>query len=228
MRVLVVEDDRSAAERIRVLLDAERYICDVAEPREEAFDIGKRYDYDIILLDPILFDTEGLEVLRLWRTERITTPVLILSCLTSPEFKIKALAMGADDYLVKPFDDGELIARIQAIVRRAHGHDDSIIRAGKLAINLLTRRVKVEDRPVHLTGKEYGIVELLFLRKGMTITKESLANHLYHAMEVRQLKAIDVFVCELRKKLAAATGGDNYIETVWGRGYVLRDPEDDR
>ena len=101
---------------------------------------------------------------------------------------------------------------------------ESSVRTGRLVVNLDTRVVSVDDQPVHLTGKEYGILELLCLRKGTTLTKEMFLNHLYHGMDEPELKIIDVFVCKLRKKLAQATGGKHYIETVWGRGYVLRDP----
>ncbi|MDD3371420.1 MAG: response regulator transcription factor, partial [Alphaproteobacteria bacterium] len=117
------------------------------------------------------------------------------------------------------------VARIHAIIRRSKGHSDSVIRTGKLVVNLDTRTVEVDGTPLHLTGKEYGILELLSLRKGTTLTKEMFLNHLYGGMDEPELKIIDVFVCKLRKKLATAAGGDNYIETVWGRGYVLRDPQ---
>jgi len=103
-----------------------------------------------------------------------------------------------------------------------------VIRTGKLTVNLETRTVEVQGQPIHLTGKEYGILELLSLRKATTLTKEMFLNHLYGGMDEPELKIIDVFICKLRKKLASATGGDNYIETVWGRGYVLRDPEEQR
>ncbi len=109
-------------------------------------------------------------------------------------------------------------------MRRAKGHSESVIRTGKLLVNLDSRTVEVDGAPLRLTGKEYGILELLSLRKGTTLTKEMFLNHLYGGMDEPELKIIDVFVCKLRKKLSQATGGDNYIETVWGRGYVLRDP----
>ena len=209
-----------------MMLRSEGYICDTTDMGEDGLEIGKLYDYDIIILDLMLPDIDGYEVLRRLRAARVKTPILILSGLSGLDDKIKGLGFGADDYLTKPFDRRELVARIQAIVRRAKGHSDSIIETGKLKVNLDTRTVEVESQPLHLTGKEYGILELLSLRKGTTLTKEMFLNHLYGGMDEPELKIIDVFVCKLRKKLATATGGDNYIETVWGRGYVLRDPVD--
>ena len=226
MRVLLVEDDSNTAQSIELMLKSEGFIVDSTDLGEDGLEIGKLYDYDIILLDLMLPDIDGYEVLRRLRSARVNTPILILSGLSELDSKIKGLGFGADDYLTKPFDRRELIARIQAIVRRSKGHSDSIIRTGKLAVNLDARTVEVESQPLHLTGKEYGILELLSLRKGTTLTKEMFLNHLYGGMDEPELKIIDVFVCKLRKKLSTATGGDNYIETVWGRGYVLRDPID--
>jgi len=224
MRVLLVEDDPATAQGIEMMLRAESYVCDVTDMGEDGLEIGKLYDYDIIVLDLMLPDMDGYEVLRRLRAARVKTPILILSGLNGLDDKIKGLGVGADDYLTKPFDKRELVARIQAIVRRSKGHSDSVIKTGKLAVNLDTRTVEIDGQPLHLTGKEYGILELLSLRKGTTLTKEMFLNHLYGGMDEPELKIIDVFVCKLRKKLTAATGGDSYIETVWGRGYVLRDP----
>jgi two-component system cell cycle response regulator CtrA len=224
MRVLLVEDDPATAQGIEMMLRSESYVCDVTDMGEDGLEIGKLYDYDIIILDLMLPDMDGYEVLRRLRAARVKTPTLILSGLNGLDDKIKGLGVGADDYLTKPFDKRELIARIQAIVRRSKGHSDSVIKTGKLTVNLDTRTVEIDGQPLHLTGKEYGILELLSLRKGTTLTKEMFLNHLYGGMDEPELKIIDVFVCKLRKKLTAATGGDNYIETVWGRGYVLRDP----
>ena len=225
MRVLLVEDDTATAQSIEMMLRSEGYVCDVTDMGEDGLEIGKLYDYDIIVLDVMLPDIDGYEVLRRLRSARVNTPILILSGLTALDEKIKGLGFGADDYLTKPFDKRELIARIQAIVRRSKGHSESIIRTGRLAVNLDTRTVEVDSQPIHLTGKEYGILELLSLRKGTTLTKEMFLNHLYGGIDEPELKIID-FVCKLRKKLASATQGVNYIETVWGRGYVLRDPQD--
>jgi two-component system cell cycle response regulator CtrA len=224
MRVLLVEDDTTTAKSIELMLKSEGFVVDTTNLGEDGLEIGKLYDYDIVILDLMLPDMDGYEVLRRLRAARVTTPVLILSGLAEPDNKIKGLGYGADDYLTKPFDKGELVARVNAIVRRSKGHAESVIRTGKLVVNLDARTVEVEGDAVHLTGKEYGILELLSLRKGTTLTKEMFLNHLYGGMDEPELKIIDVFICKLRKKLAQATSGDNYIETVWGRGYVLRDP----
>ena len=224
MRVMLIEDDSATSKSIQLMLKSDGFVCDTTDLGEDGLEIGKLYDYDIIILDLMLPDIDGYEVLRRLRAARVKTPILILSGLNDLDARIKGLGFGADDFLTKPFDRRELIARIQAIVRRAKGHSESVIRTGKLLVNLDSRVVEVEGQPLHLTGKEYGILELLSLRKGTTLTKEMFLNHLYGGMDEPELKIIDVFVCKLRKKLATATGGDNYIETVWGRGYVLRDP----
>src|SRR5205814_7951182 len=227
MRVLLVEDDAAMAASVALMLKRESFICDTTDLGEDGLEIGKLYDYDIIILDLMLPDIDGYEVLRRLRAARVRTPILILSGLGELDHKIKGLGFGADDFLTKPFDRRELIARIQAIVRRAKGHSESVIRTGKLLVNLDSRVVEVEGQPLHLTGKEYGILELLSLRKGTTLTKEMFLNHLYGGMDEPELKIIDVFICKLRKKLSLACGGANYIETVWGRGYVLREADED-
>ncbi len=228
MRVLLVEDDKSTIKNIELTLKSEGFIIDTAEFGEDGLEIGKIYEYDLILLDIMLPDIDGYEVLRRLRDARIDTPILILSGLLEVEDKLKALGFGADDYLTKPFDKRELMARIQAIIRRSKGHAQSCITTGNLTVNLDARSVEINDRPVHLTGKEYGILELLTLRKGTTLTKEMFLNHLYGGMDEPEAKIIDVFVCKLRKKLIEAANGDNYVETVWGRGYILCDPTENR
>ena len=227
MRVLLVEDDPITQQSIQMMLESEGMVVDTADLGEDGLEIGKLYDYDIIVLDVMLPDIDGFEVLRRLRDGRVDTPVLILSGLTESENKVKGLGAGADDYLTKPFDKKELFARIQAVVRRSAGHSQSIIMTGLLTVNLDAHTVEVEGQPIHLTGKEYGILELLSLRKGTTLTKEMFLNHLYGGMDEPELKIIDVFICKLRKKLSHACGGENYIETVWGRGYVLRDPNEE-
>ena len=227
MRVLLVEDDPTTSKSIEMMLSSAGMVLDITDLGEDGLEIGKLYDYDIIVLDLMLPDIDGYEVLRRLRSAKVETPGLILSGLNESEQKVKGLGTGADDYLTKPFNKNELVARIHAIVRRSKGHSESIIRTGKLSVNLDGRTVEVDDKPVHLTGKEYGIMELLSLRKGTTLTKEMFLNHLYNGMDEPELKIIDVFVCKLRKKLATVSDEEVYIHTVWGRGYVLRDPDGD-
>ena len=226
MRVLLIEDDVSTANSIELLLAAEGMICDKTSVGEEGVEIGRIYDYDIIILDLCLPGIDGYEVLLRLRSAKVKTPILILSGLSGAEQKIKGLGFGADDYLTKPFNRGELIARIQAVVRRSKGHSESVITFDKVKLNLETRTVEIDGKQVHLTSKEYAILELLAMRRGSVLTKEMFLNHLYGGIDEPELKIIDVFVCKLRKKLAEVAGGTNYIETVWGRGYMLKEFED--
>jgi two-component system cell cycle response regulator CtrA len=224
MRILLVEDDPTTSKSIELMLQNANLNVYATDLGEEGVDLAKLYDYDLILLDLNLPDMTGHEVLRQLRVAKVETPILILSGADDTESKLKGFGFGADDYMTKPFHRQELIARIHAIVRRSKGHAQSIITTGKVSVNLDAKTVEVADKSVHLTGKEYQMLELLSLRKGTTLTKEMFLNHLYGGMDEPELKIIDVFICKLRKKLAEATGGDTYIETVWGRGYVLRDP----
>ena len=226
MRVLLVEDDPTTSKSIELMLQNANLNVYATDLGEEGVDLAKLYDYDLILLDLNLPDMNGHEVLRQLRIAKVETPILILSGQDDTENKLKGFGFGADDYMTKPFHRQELVARIHAIVRRSKGHAQSMIATGKFTVNLDAKTVEVEGAPVHLTGKEYQMLELLSLRKGTTLTKEMFLNHLYGGMDEPELKIIDVFICKLRKKLAAATG-KNYIETVWGRGYVLREPSDE-
>ena len=225
MRVLLVEDDPTTSKSIEMMLTHANLNVYATDLGEEGIDLAKLYDYDLILLDLNLPDMNGHEVLRQLRLARIETPILILSGDGDTESKIKGFGFGADDYMTKPFHREELVARIHAIVRRSKGHSQSIIKTGQIAVNLDAKTVAAGDTPVHLTGKEYQMLELLSLRKGTTLTKEMFLNHLYGGMDEPELKIIDVFICKLRKKITTATGGECPIETVWGRGYVLRDPD---
>jgi two-component system, cell cycle response regulator CtrA len=226
MRVLLIEDDSATAKSIELMLKSESFNVYTTDLGEEGIDLGKHYDYDIILLDLNLPDMSGFDALRSLRACKVTTPIFILSALSGIEDKIKGLGFGADDYITKPFHKDELVARIHAIVRRSKAHPQSIIRTGDLVVNLDLKTVEVNAQRVHLTGKEYQMLELFSLRKGRTITKEQFLNHLYGGMEEPQQKILDVFICKLRKKLSDASGGKDYIETVWGRGYVLHEPSD--
>ena len=226
MRVLLIEDDSATAQSIELMLKSEGFNVYTTDLGEEGIDLGKIYDYDLILLDLNLPDMSGLDVLRQLRVAKINTPIMILSGTAEIDTKVKSFGGGADDYMTKPCHKDELVARIHAVVRRSKGHAQSVIRTGDIVVNLDAKTVEVNSNRVHLTGKEYQMLELLSLRKGTTLTKEMFLNHLYGGMDEPELKIIDVFICKLRKKLATATMGAHYIETVWGRGYVLRDPQD--
>ena len=225
MRILLVEDDPSTARSIEMMLSHANLNVYCTDMGEDGIDLARLYDYDLILLDLNLPDMSGHEVLRQIRLARVETPILILSGSDDTESKLRGFGFGADDYLTKPFHREELVARIHAIIRRSKGHSQSVIRTGAISVNLDAKTVESGGKKIHLTGKEYQMLELLSLRKGTTLTKEMFLNHLYGGMDEPELKIIDVFICKLRKKLGEATGGETYIETVWGRGYVLRDPD---
>ena len=217
MRILLIEDDPATSKSIELMLGHANFNVYTTDLGEEGIDLAKLYDYDLILLDLVLPDINGHDVLRQLRVARIDTPILILSGETDTENKMRGFGSGADDYLTKPFHREELIARIHAIIRRSKGHSQSIIKTGDIEVNLDGKTVEVRGNTVHLTGKEYQMLELLSLRKGTTLTKEMFLNHLYGGMDEPELKIIDVFICKLRKKLSEATGIGNHIETVWGR-----------
>lgn len=222
MRILLIEDDKTVSQNIVLILKYESMVTDCAFTGEDALEAVKTTSYDLIILDLGLPDMDGYDVLKKMRMIGITAPILILSGLATPDKKIQGLGFGADDYLTKPFDRGELVARVGALVRRAKGHADALIRTGALVLNLNTKVVTIKGQPVSLTSKEYTILELLALKKGTTISKEQFLNYLYGGLDEPEMKIIDVFLCKIRHKLENL-GGQEYIQTVWGRGYVLKD-----
>ena len=228
MQVLLIEDDKAISLSIELMLRAEGFNVYTTDLGEEGAELGKLYDYDIILLDLNLPDISGHDVLKSLRVSKISTPVLVLSGLAGIDDKVRSLGFGADDYLTKPFHKDELVARIHAIVRRSKGHAQSVIETGDMRVNLDAKTAEISGQRIYLTTKEYQILELLALRKGSTITKEMFLNHLYGGMDEPEMKIVDVFICKLRKKLLVASGGKNYIETVWGRGYVMRPASDEQ
>ena len=225
MRALVIEDDPVSARLIEGALKGENIVYEIASCGEDGIELAKLYDFDVVVLDLRLPDIDGYDVVRRLRSAKVRTSVLILSGRTETNDKVRGLTGGADDYLTKPFNKAELAARIHAIVRRSKGHPDSVIRTGRLTVNMDARTAEIDGRRLHVTGKEYNILELLSVRKGTTLTKEMFLDHLYGGIDEPELKIINVFICKLRKKLMQATGGEHYIETVWGRGYVLKDPD---
>lgn len=223
MRVLMVDDDHAASRGLAVLLEEAGMVTDGVDTGGEALDLVRRNHYDLIVLDLTLPDVDGCELIRRMRLARIDVPVLVLSGLSRAEVRVQALGAGADDFMVKPFDRGELIARVQAAVRRHKARRQAVVRVGSVGLNLETREVTVTGTPVRLTGKEFAILELLTLRMGTTLSKETLLSHLYGEMDEPDSKIIDVFVCKLRRKLALA-GAPDFVGTVWGLGYTVRDP----
>jgi two-component system cell cycle response regulator CtrA len=220
MRVLLIEPDHATAQSIELMLKADGFNVYTTDLVEEGVDLAKIYDYDLILTETKLPDGDGVNGVRLMRQARVNTPVIVLTGDASIENLMRCFKEGVDDWLKKPFHRDELVCRMRAVIRRAKGHAQAIIHTGELAINLDGKVVTRGDRPVHLTGKEYQIFELLSLRKGTTQTKEALMNHLYGGMDEPELKIVDVFICKLRKKLGES---GRHIETVWGRGYRLVD-----
>lgn len=223
MRVLLIEDDKTIGQNIAMVLNKEGMVVDTSYLGEDGLEMAKLYEYDIIIVDLMLPGIDGYEVVRSLRATRNNTPIMILSGLSGSDKKVKGLGFGADDYLTKPFDRSELIARVNALVRRSKGLADPIVRTGIMEINLNSKIVTIGGKVLHLTSKEYALIELLAMRKGTTINKEQFLNHLYGGMDEPEMKIIDVFLCKIRRKIEKLSGGEEYIETVWGRGYILKD-----
>ena len=224
MRILVVEDEGLLRQHIAARLRDKGFAVEDSGDGAEGLYLATELPFDAAVVDLGLPGLSGLALIRRLREQGSTLPILILTARDRWQDKVEGLEIGADDYLTKPFDRGELLARIQAIVRRARGHSQPVVQVGRLSVNLGTRTAEIDEQPLHLTGKEYGILELLAMRRGSTLTKEQFLNHLYGGMDEPELKIIDVFICKLRKKIAKATGSETYVETVWGRGYRLCEP----
>ncbi|AOW47353.1 response regulator transcription factor [Acetobacter ascendens] len=224
MRILLLENNFTSSRAIFSALTKASFSVDMVRCDQEVIELLRNYDYGLAILHLQHPDIDGYNILSTLRSLKLATPVIVISPVNNPEVKTQAFAAGADDYLTDPFDSTELTARIQAILRRAHGYAHPIAHIGDLTVNLNSHAVTVKNQPIHLTGKEFSILELLVLRKGIAQTKETFLNHLYGGRDEPDIKIIDVFICKLRKKLQAA-GAGNLISTVWGRGYILNDPQ---
>jgi two-component system cell cycle response regulator CtrA len=221
MRILLIQDDNIASQGIALAVRAEEICVDIADRGEDGVQFARHFDYDAVVLDLALPDITGFEVLRALRLGQIGTPVIVLSGFAAVENKIKVLNAGADDTMTKPFSNAELIARLRALVRRSKNYPDSRISFGPMILDLVAKTVECGERRVPLSGKEYQILELLCLRRGRPVNSETLINHIYLDGEGPDSPTIGLFMYRLRKKLAAASGGNHYIETVHQQGYLL-------
>lgn len=227
MRILMIDDDRAMCQSFSFWLKNQGMTVDTTFSGEDGFELARLYEYDIILLDLMLPDISGADVLKHLRASGIMVPVLVLSAIQSPVKKADCFVLGADDYVVKPFDRTEVLARIRAIVRRARGYGSSRVKIGKMVVDMESKIVTIGDQVLPLTAKEYALIELLCLRKGMTVSKAQFLNHLYGGMDEPEMKIIDVFLCKIRRKIQQLSGGEQYIQTVWGRGYILKETAGD-
>ena len=222
MRILLVDDDVMLAQSLSETLENEGMHIDEADRGEDALELAHLYEYQVMILDLGLPDIRGDEVLLNLRQKNPNLPVLILSGEAEIEARLTCLQNGADDYLVKPFNTKELVARLHALVRRANGHGSNVLQFGDIRFDMTARDFKVGEARVALTAKEYAMMELLCLRKGSVVSKESFLDHLYGGMDEPEMKIIDVFICKLRKKFEEAGVDFDPIETVWGRGYRIK------
>lgn len=221
MRILVAEPDPATLTTLEITLGSERFNVYGTDTAEETLELGKLYEYDAITLELDLPDGSGFDVIRRLRDARVKTPILVLSNSISMEDRIRAMDLGADDYMTKPFHNGELVARLTALVRRSKGITQRIITIGDVSLDLNAMNATVNGAPCHLTGSEYQIFRALMLFAGNVMSKERILNVLYGGMDEPDAKIVDVFVCKLRKKLVLAGAPGNFVQTVWGRGYMV-------
>ncbi len=222
MKLLLIEDDFATASAVQAVLHAEGDMCDATQSGRRGVELAESGEYHAIILDLLLPDLDGLAVLEALRAADIRTPVLMLSGVSDVAQKIAGLRLGADDYLVKPFESTELVARLSAIVRRGSAARSQKIRVGRLLVDIGENIAKVDDKPLPLTNKEFSVLKYIATCRGRAVSKASIYGHLYSNSEAVRPKIIDVFVCKIRSKLKAATGGEDYVQTVWGRSYTLR------
>ena len=216
MRVLVVEDHSALARQVMDALAEAGFVADHAADGEQAHFLGETEPYDAVVLDLGLPVLDGLTVLKRWRAAGRDMPVLILTARDAWSEKVAGLNAGADDYLTKPFVMAELVARIQALVRRAHGRSRPEIALGRLLVDTAAQRVTLDGAAVRLTGLEYRLLAYLALHAGQVVSKTELTEHLYAQDFDRDSNTLEVVIGRLRRKL-----GDGLIETVRGQGYRL-------
>ena len=219
MRILFIDDDTVFANALSEMLEEQNIQVDQATCGKSGHELADIYDYEAILLDLGLPDMTGSDVLNELSKNGDETPVIVLSGQTEIETRLTCLNLGADDYLTKPVHSKELVARLEALVRRANGHCKNVLEFGELMLDLHARQACVHGRQLDLTNKEYQMLELLCLRSGRVVSQETFLDHLYGGIDEPEMKIIDVFICKLRKKISREIQDAALIKTVWGRGY---------
>jgi DNA-binding response OmpR family regulator len=224
MRILIVEDEESLALRIKTLLESEKYHVETAFNGEDGLELALTEEYDLLILDILLPKISGLQILEEIRSEKLKTPVLLLTSKNQVEDKVKGLDLGADDYLTKPFAIPELVARVRSLLRRKSEVRSSSIKIGNIEIDTTTHEVKVSNKLIALTAKEYSILEFLFYNKNRVLSRLSIAEHVWgdNFDIFNMTNFVDVHIKNLRKKISSTTEF-NPIETVRGVGYIVKD-----
>ncbi len=222
MRILVAEDDHDLARQLERALEQAGYAVDLAPDGEEAQFLGETEPYDAIVLDLGLPVIDGVSVLENWRRTGIRIPVLILTARDAWSDKVEGLDAGADDYLTKPFEMAELLARLRALIRRASGHAEPLLSCGPVTLDPRRAEVRVADEPVHLTAQEFKLLSYLMHHPGKVVSRTELTEHIYDQDFDRDSNTIEVFVNRIRKKI-----GVPVIRTVRGLGYRLEEPDAD-
>ena len=222
MRVLVVEDDLDVARQVANTLRQARFVVDLVHDGKEGLFLGDTESYDAVILDLGLPQLDGLSVLRQWRQAGRDMPVLILTARDTWREKVMGLRAGADDYLAKPFELEEMLARIEALIRRSSGRSNPVLECGQLILDVGSGRLTVAGRPVELTALEFRTLAHLMRQQGQVVSKTELTEHLYDQEFDRDSNVIEVLINRLRNKLGAGL-----IRTRRGLGYQLIKPEDD-
>jgi DNA-binding response OmpR family regulator len=221
VRVLLIEDHKPLVRALKQGLEEEGFAVDAAYDGEEGDYKARTAEYDVIILDLMLPKEDGLSLLQRWRREGLKTHVLVLTARSSIEDKVKGLDLGADDYLTKPFELGELLARLRALIRRGHQVKDPILRVHDLEIDTATRTVKRAAQSIHLTPREYALLQFLAFHQGKVVTRSMIWEHLYDEHDESTSNVVDVYIRYLRNKIDKGFDPP-LILTRWGEGYLLR------
>ncbi|MBI1200245.1 MAG: response regulator [Phenylobacterium sp.] len=216
MRILLAEDDAELARRLGLALGEAGFAVDYADDGPDALFLGETQDFDAVVLDLGLPKMTGLEVLKRWRRAGRDTPVLVLTARDAWTERVEGLNAGADDYMGKPFQAAEVVARLRALVRRSAGAASSVLRVGDVSLDAGARLVEVSGQPVELTARELRILSYLMYRAGRIVSQTELADHVYAMDDMRESNTIEVYVARLRKKL-----GRDAIRTIRGLGYRM-------